>query len=106
MLRLKPDPKYASLVKRERIERVAGGDEDLLPAVDQVGFRRVRHLSDLRVPQRVAIRRIERDEVTGDVAAEQQLSCGRQQPRRAARAADGAELVLPHGLAGLVVDRA
>src|SRR5262249_14316609 len=54
----------------------------------------IRHLSDLRVPQRIAVRRVESDEVAGYVAAEQQLPRRGEQPGRAA-AAGCAELVAP-----------
>src|SRR5436190_13883347 len=63
----------ASLIEGECVERVAGGDQDLLAAVDHVRFRRVRHLTDMRVPDWVAVGRIERDEITGNSAAEQQF---------------------------------
>ena len=57
------------------------------------------------MPQRLAVGRIERDEIARHIAAEQQLP-GRRQQTRARRATAGrSELVLPDDLAGLVVDR-
>src|SRR2546428_672447 len=63
-----------SLIQRKAVQRVAGGDEHVLAAVDQVRFRRVRHLTELRMPERLAVGRIERDEISGYAAAKQQLS--------------------------------
>src|SRR6185503_1203317 len=42
-------------VHRKCVERVAGGDEHVLPAADHVRLGSVRHLADLRVPQRIAV---------------------------------------------------
>src|SRR6267378_298148 len=86
------------LIQRKRIQRVAGGDEHVLAAVDQIRFGRVRHLAELRVPERLAVGRIERDEISGNVAAKQQLSSRCHQTGRRASAAAASELVPPHGL--------
>src|SRR5438874_2674968 len=68
------ESKVVRLIQRERIQRVTGRHENVLTPVDQVGFRRVRHRADLRVPERLAVRRIERDEIARYVAAEQQFA--------------------------------
>src|SRR5688500_8578105 len=58
-------------VKSKRVERVADRDEDVLLAVEEIGLRRVRDVADPRVPQRLALLGIERDEVAAAVAGEE-----------------------------------
>src|SRR3954466_9974467 len=93
-------PYETLLIQRERVQRISRGDEDVLPSVDQIGFRRVRDLPDLGMPQRLAVGRIEGNEVARDVAAKQQLAGGGQQAGSAARVTGRPKLVLPDGLAG------
>src|SRR5436309_3039543 len=57
-------------IQRERVERIARRHQQILMSVEHVGLRRVRHLADARVPQRRAVRRVERDDVAARVAAE------------------------------------
>src|SRR6185503_17277988 len=81
-------------IQRKRKQRVAGGDQHVLAAVDHVGLGRVRHLADRRVPQRVAVGGIVGDEVAVRIAAEEELARRRQQPL-AASIGDRPVLVLP-----------
>ena len=72
----------------------------------RVGLRRVAQPADAGVPQRVPVGRVERHEVAAAVTGEHQLARGGQKADAAAGAVDAGELVPPHRLAGLVVDRA
>ena len=47
----------ALLVQRERVQRVAGGHQNVLAAVHHVGLWRIRDLADRGVPQRRAVGR-------------------------------------------------
>src|SRR6187455_1834048 len=88
-LKVRPTKRFAGasapgswlLVQRERVQRVVHGDEHvLLPGV-HVGLQRVGRRADARVPQRIAVGRVERDEAAAAVAGEEHL------PRRRENAA-------------------
>src|SRR5262245_25114564 len=68
-------PSLFGFVQCKCVQRVPGGNEEVLSGIDHVGFRRVRQVSDARVPQRFAVRRIARDDISSRVAREQQLAC-------------------------------
>src|SRR6185436_11990664 len=97
-----------SLLERERVERIAGADDDVLAAVEQVGLRTVgRVRPEAGVPERLSGCRVVGDEVAAAVVAEEQAARGAEQPHGAAQAAGRAhrERTGPLHLAGLVVDR-
>src|SRR4051812_42121622 len=63
-----------ALIQRERVQRVADGNEHVLLAVHRIRLRRVGDRADSRMPQRLAVRRVIRDEVAAAVPAEDQLA--------------------------------
>ena len=57
---------HSSALNAERVERVAGGDEHVLRAVEHVGDGRVAHLLDqARVPEDLSVARVHRHHVAG-----------------------------------------
>ena len=90
-------PESELLLQVEGEQAVAGGDGDVLPAVEQVGLRTVGQLrSELRVPEDLAGGRVERDEVAGRIAGEDQSAAGREDAGLLARSpAVQRVLVLP-----------
>src|SRR5260221_10325156 len=99
---------FASLLQRERVQRITGADDDVLTAVEQVRLRSVARVrAEAGVPQRLAVRRVVRDEIAAAVVAEQKSAGGAEQPHRTAlpAARTHGERSRPLHLAGLVVDR-
>src|SRR4051794_20897863 len=91
----------AASLEREREQRIPTGHQDVLLAVERVRLRRVRHVSQPRVPQRRAVRWIEGDEIASAIAGEQQTP-GRGEE---ARVAGVRHLVAPRDLRGDRIDR-
>src|SRR5665213_2450977 len=56
------------LVHYERPDRIAGCGDHVLPPIQRVRLRRIRNVSDARVPQRLADSRIVRDQVPCAIA--------------------------------------
>ena len=92
-----------SFAQRERKQRVARGDEHVLPAVDHVRLRRIGDVADARVPEDAAILRVVGDEVAADVAGEDETAGGAQHAV-AAEPVIGGIGVPPCDLSGPVVD--
>src|SRR5215204_2353241 len=90
-------------VEHEREQRVARGDQDVLPAVDAVGDRGVRDLADARMPERLPGPRVVRHDVAAGVAREHQSAGGREDTATAAVA--GRVGMAPDDLAVAIVDR-
>ena len=86
-------------------KRVVARDEQVLMTVQHVRLRRCRHAVDARVPQRLAVGGVERDDVAAAVAGEHQSARRRQQTAPASAAADTGIAVPPRGLARLRIDR-
>ena len=53
-------------VQREREQRVSGGDQDVLMAVEHVGFGRVRDLAQMGVPEDLPVRRVVRHQIAAE----------------------------------------
>src|SRR4051812_11971145 len=91
------------LIDRERVDRIVDGDEQMLLAVDHVRLRRVGDAADSRVPEDLAGRGVERDEVAVAVSSEKNL------PRRCQQTGPAAAVtrprMTPHLLTGLWIHR-
>src|ERR1043165_2287012 len=96
--------RMALWIQRERIQRVAGSDEHVLPSVHHVSFRSVRDLPGRRVPQRIAVCRIVGNEVAVRIATEEQPARGGEKSL-AASIDNGPVLVFPRDLSCLRIDR-
>src|SRR4051812_16796273 len=59
----RPRPCDGSSIQTECVQRVAGGGQDVLLSVHHVGLGCIRNLADLRMPQELAVRRVECDEI-------------------------------------------
>src|SRR5436190_4509059 len=68
-------------VESEGIKRISRGRQYILAAIDHVGFRSIRYLTDIAVPKDLSVRRVERNQIPGNVAGKKQSSGRRQQPR-------------------------
>src|SRR5207247_958175 len=66
-------------VESEGIKRISGGRQYILAAIDHVGFRRIRHLTDIAVPEDLSVRRVKGNQIPGNVAGKKQSSGRRQQ---------------------------
>src|SRR5207244_1660919 len=64
------------LVQSECEQRIARSHQQILMAVEHVRLRRVRHLTDVRVPQNLSVGRIVGHDVATEIAAEEQLARG------------------------------
>ena len=58
-------------IDRERIQGIAARDQQILMAVDCISLRRIRHVAQMRMPERLPVRRIVRHDVAARVAREQ-----------------------------------
>jgi len=84
---------------------IAGGDEQILMAVDHVGLRRVGDLADARVPKDFAVGGVIRNEVAADVSGEDEFAGSRENAVAAAEAAaDAGVAMTPGNFAGFIVD--
>src|SRR5262245_15208638 len=72
------------LVQRERVERVADGNEHVLLSVLHVALGRVGRRPDARMPERRAVGGVEGDEAAAAVAGEEHLAGGRENAAAAA----------------------
>src|SRR6266852_4886701 len=96
---------FASLLQGERVQGISGADDDVLATVDQKRLGTVARVrAEAGVPQRLAVRRVIRDEIAAAVVAEQESTGRAEQPHRTTlRAArTGGERTRPLHLTGLV----
>src|SRR5262245_22613272 len=92
---------FPLLGKHKRVQSAATAEEQILPAVEFVGYRSISNAADSRVPQRCSISGSKCKDVARIVTGESQAGLRRQSARRAR---PFPEKMVPPDLARLIVD--
>ena len=72
-------------IQRKRIQPIAGRNQHMLTAIDQVGLRSVRHVADARVPQRACRSAASNATKFPDTSPREEQPAGRRQQTRDCR---------------------
>src|SRR5438034_8937522 len=89
--------------KRESVENVLHGKDQILPSVELIGHRRGVHATaGVQVPQGFARHRIKSEQIAGVIGSEEKMPGSRKNPRDAFSLSN---FVIPHDFAATVVNR-